>query len=104
MSWLRRPAALAGALLAVSVGLAGCSFEQSQPGSADATAQLAARVSDTVTAKGVLLAAVLLSTADIESAVAEGLVTPDEIDEAKHAIEHDTLDAWRELAEQTAAK
>ncbi|WP_157156743.1 hypothetical protein [Diaminobutyricimonas sp. LJ205] len=49
-----------------------------------------------------LLAAVLLSTADIESAVAEGLVTPDEVDEARRAIEDDSLDAWRALAERTA--
>ena len=60
-------------------------------------------VSSTVSAEGVVLAAVLLSTADIEASVAEGLVTPDEVDEARRAIADGTLDDWRELAEQTSA-
>lgn len=52
-----------------------------------------------VSAEGVVLAAVLLSTADIEGALAEGLVTPAEIDLAQTAIDDDLLDLWRERAE-----
>lgn len=52
-----------------------------------------------VSAQGVLLAAVLLSTADIEGALAEGLVTPAEVDFAQQAIDDGMLDHWRERAE-----
>lgn len=52
-----------------------------------------------VSARGVLLAAVLLSTADIEGALAEGLVTPAEVDFAQQAIDDGMLDHWRERAE-----
>ncbi|WP_167138911.1 hypothetical protein [Diaminobutyricimonas sp. TR449] len=102
MSSPRHGAALIAVLLAASISLTACAPVQPEQRRADATAQLAERVSDTVSAEGVLLAAVLLSTADIESAVAEGLVTPDEVDEARRAIEDDSLDAWRALAERTA--
>lgn len=53
-----------------------------------------------VSAKGVLLAAVLLSTSDIEAALAEGLVTPAEVDLAQAAIDDGLLDQWRQRAEQ----
>lgn len=53
-----------------------------------------------VSAKGVLLAAVLLSTADIEAALSEGLVTPAEIDLAQTAIDDGLIDQWRQRAEQ----
>jgi hypothetical protein len=52
-----------------------------------------------VTAKNVLVAAVLLSTSDIDGAVAEGLVTPAEVDAAAAAIKNGTLDLWRQRAE-----
>lgn len=53
---------------------------------------------DDVTAQGVVLAAVLLSTADITAVVAEGLVTPAEVDAARAAIADGTLGEWRERA------
>lgn len=55
-----------------------------------------------VSAKGVLLAAVLLSTADINSAVENGLVTPAEVATAQQAIVDGTLDFWRQRAEADA--
>lgn len=57
-----------------------------------------------VSAKGVLLAAVLLSTADISSAVESGLVTPAEVAIAQQAIDDGTLDFWRQRAEQDLNK
>lgn len=57
-----------------------------------------------VSAKGVLLAAVLLSTADIEASLEAGLVTPAEIATAKLAISDGTLDIWRQRAEADSHK
>lgn len=57
-----------------------------------------------ITAKGVLLAAVLLGTADIEASLEAGLVTPVEVATAKLAISDGTLDIWRQRAEADANK
>ncbi|MHA6668905.1 hypothetical protein ACX3O0_08535 [Homoserinimonas sp. A447] len=95
MSRPRPTGAMVAIMLATALALTGCG-----PGG---TAASVLPVSDTVSAEGVVLAAVLLSTADIEASVAEGLVTPDEVDEARRAIEDGTLDEWRELAEQAPA-
>lgn len=92
----RPPGAMIAIMLAISLAVAACG--QGGVPASDL------RISDTVSAEGVVLAAVLLSTADIEASVAEGLVTPDEVDEARRAIEDGTLDDWRELAEQTPAE
>lgn len=46
----------------------------------------------------VILAAVLIASGGLESAVASGLVTPDEVDAARAAIEAGTLDEWVRLA------
>lgn len=96
MSRPRRTGAMVTIVLATTLALTGC-------GAVD-TAASDLPVSDTVSAAGVVLAAVLLATADIEASVAEGLVTPDEVDEARRAIEDGTLNEWRELAEQTPAE
>lgn len=89
----------ASALLAVLVTpLAACSAEQKQVQEKDAgilTMELPADVS----AEGVLLAAVLLSTSDVEGALAQGLVTPAEVNLAQAAIDDGLLDQWRERAE-----
>lgn len=52
-----------------------------------------------VTARGVLLAAVLVVEGDVQSAIADGLITVAELDEALLAIERDELDAWAKRAE-----
>jgi len=75
--------------------LAGCASEPAEP-----EPESVVKAPDALTAEGVVLAAVLLSTADITAAVAEGLVTPAEVDAARAAIEDGTLDEWRQKAEQ----
>ena len=64
---------------------------------------LASELPSDLTARGVLLAAVLLSDGDVEQAVADGLVTPAEVDEAIRAIEAGELDVWAQRAETELA-
>jgi len=64
---------------------------------------LASDLPNDLTARGVLLAAVLLSDGDVEQAVADGLVTPAEVDEAIRAIETGELDVWAQRAETELA-
>jgi hypothetical protein len=52
-----------------------------------------------VTARGVVLAAVLLVAGDVEKALTKGLVTAPEVDAARKAIDEGTLDMWRQRAE-----
>ena len=47
----------------------------------------------------VLLAAAIIASGDIDDAVAEGLVTPDEVDAAVEAIANGDLDRWQDLAD-----
>ena len=54
---------------------------------------------DDVTAKGVVLASVLLGSSDIELAIAEGLVTPAEVEYAEKAVKDGTLQDWVTRAE-----
>lgn len=96
MTSRRPPTVILAVALAATLALTGC-------GEVGPTSS-SLPVSDSVSAEGVVLAAVLLSTADIEASVAEGLVTPDEVDEARRAIDDGTLDEWRELAEKAAAE
>lgn len=56
-----------------------------------------------VSAQGVVLAAVLLSTSDIELALTEGLVTPAEVDLAQAALDDGTLQQWQQRAERELA-
>lgn len=91
----RRP--VAAALLGCAVlfaGMTGCT-----PASSAESSILSGDLPANVTAKNVLVAAVLLSTSDIDGAVAEGLVTPAEVDAAAAAIKNGTLDLWRQRAE-----
>lgn len=66
---------------------------------ADSSAPDAVELPDDVTAAGVILAATLIATGNIDDAVASGLVSPAEVDEARAAIESGTLDRWVSLAE-----
>ena len=54
--------------------------------------------SDQVSAIGVLFAALVLRDGDIEQAVADGLVTVQEVDNATTAIKEGTLSEWATLA------
>lgn len=65
----------------------------------DSTVAGETELPDDVTASGVLLAATLIASGNVQDAVASGLVTPAEVDEAIAAIESDTLDRWVALAE-----
>lgn len=99
----RNSKGLAAALLAcvlVCGGMTGCASVPASPESAILNGPLP----EDVTAKNVLAAAILLSTSDIDGAVAEGLVTPAEVDAAKVAIEDGTLDLWRQRAESDQAR
>ena len=51
-------------------------------------------VSATVSPDGVIAAAVLLAEGDVEQAIADGLVTVDEVDMAVRAIQRGELGAW----------
>lgn len=57
-----------------------------------------------VSPAGVLKAAVLLSSGDIEKALENGTVTPEEVNNAKDAIEFGTLGEWQKLAEEELKK
>jgi hypothetical protein len=81
-------------------GVTGCTSAASSSESAILNGPLPQDVS----AKNVLAAAILLSTSDIEGAVAEGIVTPAEVDAAKVAIEDGTLDLWRQRAERDQSR
>lgn len=51
------------------------------------------------TATGVIVAAVLLTSGDIQEALSLGQVTPSEVEYAELAIKEKTLPQWQELAE-----
>ncbi len=93
---------VAGAVLAL-LTLVGCSGSDdvSSKGAATAVRELAASITDAdaVRPSGVLLAAVVLATGDIEAAVADGLVSPEEVDAAVAAVTAGDLDRWRVAAE-----
>lgn len=94
---VRRGLAVALTLLSCTifgVGVAGCAAVPTSE-SAILTAPLPADVS----AEKVVLAAILLTTADIDAAVADGVVTPAEVDAAALAIKDGTVDLWRQRAE-----
>jgi hypothetical protein len=64
---------------------------------------LTADLGNDVTARGVVLAAVLLVAGDVEKALTEGLVTASEVDAARKAIDEGTMDMWRQRAEADGA-
>jgi hypothetical protein len=53
-----------------------------------------------VSADGVLLAAVILSSGDIQTAVEKNIVSSAEVNAARDAILANTLDLWRQRAER----
>lgn len=97
---MRRRASLAVlAALLTALAVTACSAEETPEPHPTLTRELPSDLS----ARGVLLAAVLLSEGDVERAVADGLVTPAEVDEAIRAIEGGELDVWAERAERELA-
>ncbi len=75
-------------------GLSACGAAPSAAGREIMTRQLTSDVK----ASGVVLAAVIMQTGDIDKAVAQGLVTPAEADEAKKAIDANLMSYWHERA------
>lgn len=105
---MRKLSALAAIVLAstVSLSLAACS--NSVPTETTSIIEgndiLTADLGPDITAKGVVLAAVVLVAGDIDQAVADGSVTAAEADAARKAIAEGTLDLWRQRAEADGAQ
>lgn len=85
------------AALLVGVALSGLSACAPQPSGA-ALEILTQQLPSDVTAKGIVLAGVLLQSGDIEKAVGAGIVTPAEVDMAKKAIDLGNMKYWAERA------
>jgi hypothetical protein len=97
-----RTAVATAALAAILVGtVAGCAMTVPSESMSviDGNDILTADLGADVSARGVVLAAVLLVAGDIDKGLAEGIVTPSEVDEARLAIDSGTLDMWRQRAE-----
>lgn len=93
-SLLRRSVA-AVLLLGIAVtGLSACAPAPSAAGREIMTRQLPSDIKPS----GVVLAAVIMQTGDIDRAVAQGLVTPAEVDEAKKATDANLMSYWHERA------
>lgn len=100
---LAKPALFVGAIVILAGALSGCAPEAKPVVTPSATHDILTReLPSDVSAKGVILAAVLLSTADIQAAIESGLVTPAEVATAKQALDDGTLDIWRQRAENDA--
>lgn len=105
MQRILKPLAVACLLAATVSGLSGCAPEAKPAVTPSATSDILTRkLPSDVSAKGVLLAAVLLSTADINASVESGLITPAEVATAQQAISDGTLDFWRQRAEADTHK
>jgi hypothetical protein len=94
-----------GALVAFAAGaialgtLAACSL----PTGVESGNILTDELPDNVSAEGVLLAAVILSSGDIQAAVEKSIVSSAEVNAARDAILANTLNLWRQRAETDVA-
>lgn len=100
-----------GALIALS----GCSAEESETPSppaeviefpavpADNVSSVPDPLPEFVTAKGVVLATVIIATGNVSSAIEQGLVSPQEVDLARKAIAEGTVQDWVDAAEKEQA-
>lgn len=86
-------------VVACLLGFTGCASSDTPPAAEPSSPILTMELPPDVSATGVVSAAVLLGTADIERAVSEGLVTPAEVAEAEKALAEGTLRYWVERAE-----
>ena len=115
MTSFGRPSSIRSSLVALATGvlvISGCSTDDEPTSSvpdstvslstdapADSTSPESSGLPEDVTAAGVVLAATLIASGNIDDAVASGLVSPAEVDEARAAMENGTLDRWVDLAE-----
>ena len=96
---------MTGVLVALGAGaialgtLAACSL----PTGTRSANILTDKLPDNVTADGVLLAAVILSSGDIQVAVEKSIVSSAEVNAARDSILANTLDLWRQRAETDVA-
>ena len=82
---------------AIALGtLAACSL----PTGVESANILTDKLPDNVTPDGVLLAAVILSSGDIQAAVEKKIVSSAEVNQARDAILANTLELWRQRAEK----
>lgn len=82
---------------AIALGtLAACSL----PTGTQSSNILTDKLPSDVSADGVLLAAVILSSGDIQGAVEKNIVSSAEVNAARDAILANTLDLWRQRAEK----
>jgi hypothetical protein len=65
---------------------------------------LTADLGNDLSAKGVVMAAVVLVAGDVDKALADGTVTPAEVEAARKAIAAGNLDLWRQRAEADGVK
>ncbi|MDP4585823.1 MAG: hypothetical protein NWS64_00810 [Microbacteriaceae bacterium] len=97
-----RTAVASFALAAILAGsVAGCATTVPSESTSviDGNDILTADLGTDISARGVVLAAVLLVAGDIDKGLAQGVVTPAEVTEARLAIDSGTLDMWRQRAE-----
>jgi uncharacterized lipoprotein YmbA len=102
---MRRPIVTTVATAVLLTTLAGCasSVPSESMSVLDGNEILTADLGNDVTARGVVLAAVLLVAGDVEKALTKGLVTAPEVQAARKAIEEGTLDMWRQRADADGA-
>jgi hypothetical protein len=88
-----------GALAITTGTLAACSL----PSGVESGNILTDELPENVSADGVLLAAVILSSGDIQVAVEKSVVSAAEVNAARDAILANTLELWRQRAETDVA-
>ncbi len=88
-----------GAVVIATGTLTACSL----PSGVESGNILTEQLPDNVTPDGVLLAAVILSSGDIQAAVEKNIVSVAEVNEARDSILANTLELWRQRAEKDVA-
>lgn len=97
------------------IALSGCSSQETQTPSPPAEvveapvvpegdlSSVPDQLPEFVTAKGVVLATVIIATGNVSSAIEQGLVSPQEVDLARKAIAEGTVQDWVDAAEKEQA-
>ena len=96
--WRRWSVVVSIATLSVVAACGSDDGESDRTPSGDDTSATVDVSPDGVEPDKVILASVLLAVGDVDVALAEGLVTADEVDQAASALEDGTLDVWMDRA------
>ena len=92
---MNRVKRIAGFAAVAVLALAACGDDADDESSAvEEESVTSVAATPTVDADDVLLAGLLLTVGDIDRAIAEGLVTPEEVDVAIAALEAGTMSEW----------